>query len=67
MPKKARAAQKIVRLIRGIEPQRFHRDFDPPRLHMVRIQIHHDGDHVAEILRLLCVADDLLVIDLVEL
>src|SRR6266581_2252128 len=37
MPKKTRAAQKIVRLIRGIEPQRFHWDFNPPRLHMVRI------------------------------
>jgi len=25
-------------------------DFTPPDCHMVRIQIHHDGDHVAEIL-----------------
>ena len=33
---------------------------------MVRIQVHHHGDHVVEILGLFAVADNLFVIDVME-
>ena len=50
----------------GAELERLDGNLHPTGLHMVRIQIHHCGDHVVKILRLFGVTDDLLVIGFME-
>ena len=68
LPKKARTGQQIVRLIRigRPKPQRLQRNFHPARLHMMRVEIHHHDDNIAEIVSVFGVTNHLLVIDLTK-